>query len=141
MQKRFRFWILFKECFENMKKSTKNPPWFAPKLPKMRKKLKKWLLFSCVFIFAGTVDDSVFCNHFSWMSKLVIFGYPIATPFRKSRSDIWNVVQFFFYSWQCVPYPPFQSRGRNMRIFLINKRIYAIKVQVLCFFQRMYLND
>ena len=106
MQKRFRFWILFKECFENMKKSTKNPHWFAPKLPKMRKNLKKWLLFSCVFIFAGTVDDSVFCNHFSFMGKLVIFYYPIATPFRKHRSDIWNVVDIFFIADDVYPTPP-----------------------------------
>ena len=86
-----------------MKKSTKNPPWFAPKLPKMRKKLKKWLLFSCVFIFAGTVDDSVFCNHFSFIGKLVIFYYPIATPFRKHRSDIWNVVDIFFIADDVYP--------------------------------------
>ena len=100
-----------------MKKSTKNPLRFAPKLPKIRKKkLKKWLLFSCVFNFAGTVDDSVFCNHFSLMSKLVIFGYPIATPSRKSRSDIWNMVDIFFIADDVYPTPPlFQSWGRNKR--------------------------
>ena len=74
-----------------------------------KKTLKKWLLFSCVFIFAGTVDDSVFCNHFSWMSKLVIFGYPIATPFRKSRSDIWNVVRFFCIADNVYPTPLFNQ--------------------------------
>ena len=76
---------------------------------KNKKTLKKWLLFSCVFIFAGTVDDSVFCNHFSWMSKLVIFGYPIATPFRKSRSDIWNVVRFFCIADNVYPTPLFNQ--------------------------------
>ena len=76
---------------------------------KNKKTLKKWLLFSCVFIFAGTVDDSVFCNHFSWMSKLVIFGYPIATPFRKSRSDIWNVVRFFCIDDNVYPTPLFNQ--------------------------------
>ena len=94
----------------NYEEKYQNPPWFAPKLPKIKKKpLKKWLLFSCVFIFAGTVDDSVFCNHFSWMSKLVIFGYPIATPFRKSRSDIWNVVRFFCIADNVYPTPLFNQ--------------------------------
>ena len=75
----------------------------------MRKILKKWLLFSCIFIFAGTVDDSVFCNHFSVMGNLVIFGYPIATPFRKSQSDIWNVVQFFYIADNVYPTPLFNQ--------------------------------
>ena len=89
-----------------MKKNTKNSPWFAPKLPKMREILKKWLLFSCVFIFAATVDDSVFCNHFSLTSKPVIFGYPIAAPFRKLRLDVWNVVHIFFTADNVYPIPP-----------------------------------
>ena len=76
---------------------------------KLKKTLKKWLLFSCVFIFAGTVDDSVFCNHFSWMSKLVIFSYPIVTPFRKSWSDIWNVVRFFCIADNVYPTPLFNQ--------------------------------
>ena len=75
----------------------------------MRKILKKRLLFSCIFIFAGTVDDSVFCNHFSVMGKLVIFYYPIAAPFWKHRSDIWNVVHIFSIADDVYPTPLFNQ--------------------------------
>ena len=52
------------------------------------------------------MDDSVFCNHFSLTSKPVIFGYPIAAPFRKLRLDVWNVVHIFFTADNVYPIPP-----------------------------------